>query len=136
MKKILLYPALAIVALFIVACSGSTDSPEGITKHFIESTYKGDGDALIKSLDLGKDAEDPAVQQMIAGKMNMAAQEAKKEAEKNGGLASIDIKDVKYTNDEKTRATVKFTVKFKKNDVEDAGDMNTIKTDKGWKISL
>ncbi|GAA5094114.1 DUF4878 domain-containing protein [Wohlfahrtiimonas larvae] len=136
MKKILLYPVLAIMTLMLVACSGSTDSPEGITKHFIESTYKGDGDALIKSLDLGKDGEDPAVQQMIAGKMNMAAQEAKKEAEKNGGLASINIKDVKYTNDEKTRATVNFTVKFKKNDTEDAGDMKTIKTDKGWKISL
>jgi len=135
MKKILLYPALAIVALFIVACSGSTDSPEGITKHFIESTYKGDGDALIKSLDLGKDAEDPAVQQMISGKMMMAAQEAKKEADKNGGVSSINIKDVKY-NDDKTRATVNFTVKFKKNDIEDAGDMKTIKTDKGWKISL
>ena len=26
--------------------------------------------------------------------------------------------------------------KFKKGDTEDAGDMNTIKTDKGWKILL
>lgn len=136
MKKVLLYPALAFMALLIVACSGSTDSPEGITKHFIESTYKGDGEALIKALDLGKDGEDPTVQQMVAGKMGMAAQEAKKTADENGGVSSINIKDVKYTNDDKTRATVNFIVKFKKNGTEDVGNMNTIKTDKGWKISL
>lgn len=135
MKKILLYPALTLVALFIVACSGSTDSPEGITKHFVESTYKGDSEALIKTLDLGKDAEDPAVQQMVTGKLGMAAAEAKKQAEANGGVSSIDIKDVKY-NDDKTRAKVTFIVKFKKDGIEDAGDMNTIKTDKGWKIAL
>lgn len=135
MKKILLYPALTLVALFIVACSGSTDSPEGITKHFVESTYKGDSEALIKTLDLGKDAEDPAVQQMVTGKLGMAAAEAKKQAEANGGISSIDIKDVKY-NDDKTRAKVTFIVKFKKDGIEDAGDMNTIKTDKGWKIAL
>lgn len=135
MKKILLYPALTLVALFIVACSGSTDSPEGITKHFVESIYKGDSEALIKTLDLGKDAEDPAVQQMVTGKLGMAAAEAKKQAEANGGVSSIDIKDVKY-NDDKTRAKVTFIVKFKKDGIEDAGDMNTIKTDKGWKIAL
>lgn len=135
MKKILLYPALTLVALFIVACSGSTDSPEGITKHFVESTYKGDSEALIKTLDLGKDAEDPAIQQMVTGKLGMAAAEAKKQAEANGGVSSIDIKDVKY-NDDKTRAKVTFIVKFKKDGIEDAGDMNTIKTDKGWKIAL
>ena len=30
----------------------------------------------------------------------------------------------------------KLTVKFKKNNADDVGNMNTIKTDKGWKISL
>ena len=136
MKKFILYPVLAFTLLFIAACSGSTDSPEGITKHFIESTYKGDGDALIKALDLGKDGEDPAVQQMISGKMSMAAQEAKKESDANGGISSITIKDVSYTNDDKTRARVNFVVKFKKDNIEEVGEMNTVKTDKGWKISL
>lgn len=135
MKKILLYPFIALTLLFVVACSGSTDSPENITKHFIESTYKGDSKALIEALDLGKEGNDPAVKEMISGKMSMAAQEAKAESERNGGISSIEITDVKYSDD-KTQAKVSFTVKFKKNDVSDAGVMNTVKTDKGWKIQL
>lgn len=135
MKKIILYPFLALFMLIIVACSG-TDSPEGITKHFIESTYKGDSAALIASLDLGKEGNDPAVLQMVTGKMSMAAQEAKAESDKNGGVSSIKITNVKYENDKKTQAQVSFSVEFKKNNASDAGVMNTIKTDKGWKIKL
>lgn len=136
MKKFFVYPILAVVALFVVACSDSVDSPEGITKHFIESTYKGDSTALIDSLDLGEEDNNPEVKQMITGKMAMAAAEAKKQSELNGGVASIDIKNINYKNSEKTQANVSFVVKFKKDGLEDVGDLDTIKTDKGWKVSL
>ena len=134
MKKILLYPLVILFSFFIVACSDD-NSPEGITKHFIESTYKGDADAMVKALDLGKDGEDPMVQQMIVGKMGMAAAEAKANSEAQGGISKIDIKNVKYLNDDQSRATVNFVVTFKKGE-EDAGDMTTVKTAKGWKIAL
>ena len=136
MKKIISYPLIALTLLFIAACSGANDSPESITKHFVESTYKGDSKAVIESLDFGKEGDDPEVKEMISGKIDAGTQEAKSIREKNGGIASFTIDNVEYTNEDKTRAKVKFTVVFKKNDASDGGVMNTIKTDKGWKVRI
>lgn len=136
MRKSLLNSFLAFLTIFIVACSGSTNSPEGITKYFIENTYKGNIEALVEAIDLGKDDNVPQAKQVLTGKMSVMVIQAKELADANGGISKIEIKNVNYLNDEKSRATVSFTVHFKKNDMKDNGELKTIQTDKGWKIAF
>lgn len=136
MKNKILCLTLMISTLFISACSQPTDTPQTIAKYFITNTYSGDGAALTDAFHLTGDLNTSHAKQLLITEMSMAAQEAKKVADKNGGVSSINIKDVQYSNNEKTHAIVDFTVKFKKDGAEDIGAVKTIKTDKGWKISL
>lgn len=135
MKKLLTAFSALFIACALVACSGGNNTPQAAAKQFSEALYKGDADTVLKLLYIPeKEAKKDGFEDMMRGKMKMMVQEAKAHAEKNGGLDSVNTSEPKYF-DEKKRATVQTTVKFK-NGEEKKSNTKLIATDDGWKIGL
>lgn len=143
MKKLL--PALSalLMAFALVACSNSGNTPQAAAKQFFEAMSKGDADTVLKLMhmpdmkkEVGDDKEkQEAIEDLMRGKMKMMVQEAKKDAEKKGGVAEIITGEPTYTGDDKKQAEVELTMKFK-NGEENTTKVQLISTESGWKILL
>lgn len=138
MKQIKLFISMLIIAVVAVACGGDKNSPEGVTKQFVEMFASGDISNMANIIDLTpnpNDTEDAMAKAMVSEKMGMLATEGKKHYDEQGGLKDIQIEDVKY-NADKTEATVLFIIQYKNNTSEEIADISTIKTKDGWRVKF
>lgn len=135
MKKLLAVLSVVFMLFTVVACSGSSNDPQAVAKQFSESVYKGDAETVLKLLYIPEEeAKKDGFEDMMRGKMKMMVQQAKAQAEKNGGLDSVTTNVPEYF-DEKKHATVATIVKFK-NGQEKKSNTKLILTDDGWKVGL
>ena len=127
MKKFL----LALIAIFVLAGCGS--DPKGVVEDFIRALYEGDSKTLVDAIDIpDKDRSDDGSMQMINGKLIQMAGAGKEEASKRDGLKGVSG-ELQTSGEES--AIVKVTVSFK-NGMSHTEDVDLIKKDGKWKVSL
>ena len=124
MKQIKLLISMLIIAVVAVACGGDKNSPEGVTKQFVEMFASGDTSNMANIIDMTpnpNDAEDAMAKAMVSEKMGMLATEGKKHYDEQGGLKDIQML---------------FIIQYKNNTSEEVADMTTIKTKDGWRVKF
>ena len=127
MKKFL----LALIAIFVLA--GCSSDPKGVAEDFIRALYEGDSKTLVDAIDIpDKDRSDDGSMQMINGKLIQMAGAGKEEASKRDGLKGVSG-ELQTSSEES--AIVKVTVSFK-NGMSHTEDVDLIKKDGKWKVSL
>ncbi len=127
MKKFL----LALIVIFVLAGCGS--DPKGVAEDFIRALYEGDSKTLVDAIDIPeKDRSDDGSMQMINGKLIQMAGAGKEEASKRDGLKGVSG-ELQTSSEES--AIVKVTVSFK-NGMSHTEDVDLIKKDGKWKVSL
>ena len=127
MKKFL----LALIAIFVLAGCGS--DPKGVAEDFIRALYEGDSKTLVDAIDIpDKNRSDDGSMQMINGKLIQMAGAGKEEASKRDGLKGVSG-ELQTSGEES--AIVKVTVSFK-NGMSHTEDVDLIKKDGKWKVSL
>lgn len=127
MKKFL----LALIVIFVLA--GCSSDPKGVAEDFIRALYEGDSKTLVDAIDIpDKDRSDDGSMQMINGKLIQMAGAGKEEASKRDGLKGVSG-ELQTSSEES--AIVKVTVSFK-NGMSHTEDVDLIKKDGKWKVSL
>ena len=127
MKKFL----LALIAIFVL--TGCSSDPKGVAEDFIRALYEGDSKTLVDAIDIpDKDRSDDGSMQMINGKLIQMAGAGKEEASKRDGLKGVSG-ELQTSGEES--AIVKVTVSFK-NGMSHTEDVDLIKKDGKWKVSL
>lgn len=125
---------IALSAVLLAACS-SNDSPEAVAKSFIEASFSNDADGMYKLIAVPADANDGA-EEMVRGKLKMAVAKRAEQAEKLGGVDQIKADEAIY-NDDKTQATSKVTITFKKTGVPaQTESVRLTKVDDRWKVRI
>ena len=127
MKKFL----LALIVIFVLA--GCSSDPKGVAEDFIRALYEGDSKTLVDAIDIpDKDRSDDGSMQMINGKLIQMAGAGKEEASKRDGLKGVSG-ELQTSGEES--AIVKVTMSFK-NGMSHTEDVDLIKKDGTWKVSL
>lgn len=127
MKKFL----LALIVIFVLA--GCSSDPKGVAEDFIRALYEGDSKTLVDAIDIpDKNRSDDGSMQMINGKLIQMAGAGKEEASKRDGLKGVSG-ELQTSGEES--AIVKVTVSFK-NGMSHTEDVDLIKKDGKWKVSL
>ena len=127
MKKFL----LALIVIFVLA--GCSSDPKGVAEDFIRALYEGDSKTLVDAIDIpDKDRSDDGSMQMINGKLIQMAGAGKEEASKRDGLKGVSG-ELQTSGEES--AIVKVTMSFK-NGMSHTEDVDLIKKDGKWKVSL
>ncbi|MCX2716932.1 DUF4878 domain-containing protein [Helicobacter sp. MIT 21-1697] len=128
LRKLILALGLGMIALLFVACGES--SPKDVAIAFTEDVYKGNGDKLIKYINLSK--KEKEMKEVIEGKLKAAATKAERKAQESDGIEKIEVvsEDVK-----EEKAIIKVLVRFK-NGSENDETIKLIKVDDEWKINL
>ncbi|MBD9657037.1 MULTISPECIES: DUF4878 domain-containing protein [unclassified Pseudomonas] len=125
---------IALTAVLLAACS-SSDSPEAVAKSFIEASFSNDADGMYKLIAVPADANEGA-EEMVRGKLKMAVAKRSEQAEKLGGIDQIKADEAVY-NDDKSQATSKVTITFKKADVPaQTESVRLTKVDDQWKVRI
>lgn len=120
-------------AIFLLACSGSS-GPEKVADSYMNAVLHNDIDGLMKTIHIENDMVE--MESMMRGKLAMVIAAASAEAQANGGVKKISYAKTEY-NEDKTAARVTATVQFKNKDTDDMVDeIDLVKTDDGWKVSL
>ncbi|MBP3221228.1 MAG: DUF4878 domain-containing protein [Neisseriaceae bacterium] len=133
-NKILSFFSLLFLSLALTACGGG--SPEKVAQQFYTATYKGDIDTVMKLIYIPASEKKPGVEDMMKGKLTMIIGEAKQQADGKGGVKKIATEKAQYNSD-KTQATVKVTVTFKKDNEQVSENVKMIKDEKKqWKVNL
>lgn len=126
----------ACLSLMLVACSGG--SPENVAKAFVEKSYKGDTEAVLKMVHLpDEDKAEPGVKELVEGKVKASVAKAKAKADAQGGVDSITAQPFEPADNEGKRGRVKVEVRFNKDKEKVRQDsVKLIKTDDGWKVDF
>lgn len=125
---------VALTSLLLAACSGN-DSPEAVAKSFIEASFSNDADGMYKLVAVPADADDGA-EEMVRGKFKMAVAKRSEQAAKLGGIDEVKADEAIY-NDDKSQATSKVTITFKKADVPaQTESVRLTKVDDQWKVRI
>ncbi|APQ11694.1 hypothetical protein BJP27_09325 [Pseudomonas oryzihabitans] len=120
--------------LLLGACS-SSDTPEEVTRHFLEAVYKNEPEQAFKLIDIPKDAQ-PGAEDMVRGKLKGQLAENARKTASLGGLSTIEVTNTEY-NPDKTAATTSATVSFKNADAPKRQEqLRLVKGENGWKIRL
>lgn len=125
---------LLAATLMLAACSGS-DTPEDVSRSFLEAVYKNEPEQAFKLIEIPKNAR-PGMEDMVRGKLKGQLAENARKTASLGGLASIDVAKAEY-NPEKTLATTAATVTFKNADAPKRQEqLRLVKGENGWKVRL
>lgn len=126
------------LAFWLTACSGSGgDKPEQVAERFVEKSYSGDADAVVKMIHIPKqDADSAGVEEMVTGKVKAAVAEQAARAESLGGVAEITSEPAQITDGEPKLADVVTHTRFKQSDKVKSERVRLIETEQGWKIRL
>ena len=121
----------ALLAIFLTACSGPKNTPDGVAVAFIERSYKGDVDGAMSLIHL-PDSSKPGTTEMVQGKMKAAIAKAREKAERQGGVEEIAVQSSTIDANDPNRARVALKVRFKQG--EDTEKMHLIQVEGKWKI--
>lgn len=121
----------AFAAIFLAACSGPKNTPDGVAVAFIERSYKGDVDGAMSLIHL-PDSSRPGETEMAQGKMKAMIAEAKGKAERQGGVEAIAVQSSTIDANDPNRARVILKVRFKQG--EGTEKMRLIQVEGKWKI--
>ncbi|MDO5090742.1 MAG: DUF4878 domain-containing protein [Cardiobacteriaceae bacterium] len=132
MKKFWQGWLLAVMAALLVACGG--DAPDEVAKSFYRELLEGDGNKAVALVYWPEEVPTEA-QTQAKGKITMMAGAFQENAKEEGGVADIKAGEVRYTNADKSEATVEVTIEMKSGKTE-TDRVPVIKTDKGWKVNI
>ncbi|MEH3022721.1 MAG: DUF4878 domain-containing protein [Pseudomonas oryzihabitans] len=125
---------LCAAALLLGACSGS-DTPEDVTRNFLEAVYKNEPEQAFKLIEIPKNAQ-PGAEDMVRGKLKGRLAENARKTASLGGLSTIEVAKAEY-NPDKTAATTSATVSFKNADAPKRQEqLRLVKGENGWKVRL
>ncbi|MBQ7530918.1 MAG: DUF4878 domain-containing protein [Paludibacteraceae bacterium] len=106
MKKFFRMMSVALVALVFAAC-GSSNTPEAVTKKYLQTMQKGDYAAMLDQMYFKNGLTDEQKAELVG----MVEEKAKAEVEKKGGIASFEIGAAEIAEDGQT-AKVPYTLKY------------------------
>lgn len=133
-KRWLISLFMLATACFLMACSGSSSSPEAAAKAFMEAAYTGKADTVLKMVHIPGNAK-PGEAEMVEGKLRAMVAESKAKAdERFGGYKSVEVVSTEINPNDADQAHVRLRVIFKNN--EKTENVRTIKVDGKWKIRL
>lgn len=137
MLKKLALALLAFASLFtLTACGDDNNTPEKTAVTYVQAIYQGDINTAAKLVYLSeKDKSQPGVDNMVKGKLEGFAADAKKKAEQQGGIKTINADPAVYSEN-KEQAQVSVNILFKKSEKADKPKLRLISTDDGWKVKL
>ncbi|MDN3525278.1 DUF4878 domain-containing protein [Halomonas sabkhae] len=120
------------LALLLIACSASADTPEETIKAFYKTIAANDVEGAIDYISLVDVKESEMTQ--ARGKLQMMVGNFHSKAEKRGGLASVEVLAVSR-NEDGTEADVDVRLTYGNGDTQENQD-NLIKEDGDWKLSI
>ena len=123
----------AFAAIFLAACSGPKNTPDGVAVAFIERSYKGDVDGAMSLVHL-PDSSKPGKTEMAQGKMKAMIAKAREKAESQGGVEAIAVQSSTIDANDPNRARVILKVRFKQG--EGTEKMRLIQVKGQWKIFI
>lgn len=121
----------ALLAIFLTACSGPKNTPDGVAVAFIERSYKGDVNGAMSLVHL-PDSSKPGKTEMAQGKMKAMIAKAREKAESQGGMEEITVQSSEIDTDDPNRARVALKVRFKQG--EGMEKVRLIQVEGKWKI--
>ena len=121
----------AFAAIFLAACSGPKNTPDGVAVAFIERSYKGDVDGAMSLIHL-PDSSRPGETEMAQGKMKAMIAKAREKAESQGGVEAIAVQSSTIDANDPNRARVILKVRFKQG--EGTEKVRLIQVEGKWKI--
>lgn len=130
-QKLLLGLGMAFGAAMLAACGGG-DTPGEVAKDFITNAYKGNGDALIKFINIPEQDAKEGVKEMVDGKLKAQSARTKATADEKGGLKSIEIVKEETSGD---KANVELKVNFADGSSKNEY-LNLTKVKDDWKLEL
>ena len=130
LRKILSLFTCSVLAFALTACGSK--SPEATAEKFITAAYRGDADTVIA---LTYIEQVPGMEDMVRGKLKMMVSESQSKANELGGIKKVSAAPAKYSED-KTRADVKVTIIFKKDNFEKNEDLSLVKINDQWKFAF
>ena len=133
MKKLL--SAIAVL-LCVTACSFGSNSAENVAKAFVQAGYEGDADKMISFIHIPADQNHAGMSELLTGKIKMAAEVKKKQADEKGGVKDITAKTMDATEnqpDDQKRVSINITFG---NGSSVSDEVNLIKVDSKWKVKM
>lgn len=130
MKKWFLSFGLGFLAVFFVACGGS--SPKDVAVEATEAAFKGDSKKYLSYVFISEDARKMGMNESnVEGKVQLVVQEAKKQAENAGGVKKIEVLSEEINGD---TARVGIRVHFKNGQTSDNTTTKLRKIGNEWKL--
>lgn len=125
---------MLLTAALLIACSAS-NSPEKVAKNYVDAILANDIDGVMQTLEIPTDASKEQ-HAMIRGKLSMMLADTSSRAIRFGGVKDVSYSKAEY-NDDKTRASLVATIRYKKDSSATKRENITLaKTENGWKVSL
>lgn len=125
---------MLLTAALLIACSAS-NSPEKVAKNYVDAILANDIDSVMQTLEIPTDASKEQ-HAMIRGKLSMMLADTSSRAIRFGGVKDVSYSKAEY-NDDKTRASLVATIRYKKDSSATKRENITLaKTENGWKVSL
>lgn len=107
LRKILSFFSIFLLACALSACG--SDTPEKVAEKYVAAVYKGDVDTMVKLVYIPPEKQDAGTEDMLRGKLQMMVGEAKKKAERLGGVTKITAGPARYANGSPFFATETFS---------------------------
>lgn len=136
MRKVFAIFMAVFLGLTLAACGKSAATPENVAVEFMTNIWKGKTDALVEQIYLSEaDKAKPGINEMVSGKLQMIAGQAKAQAEAQGGVASVSVID-KQVDEAGGTAIVQVETKFKQGTKTDTSKVKLRKDGDVWKVKL
>lgn len=128
MKKIFRLLSIALVAVVFAACGGSSNTPEGVTKKYLQNIKDGKYEAMLKQMHFKEELTKEQQDQLLA----MISEKVKESTEKKGGIASFEVKEAEIAEDGQ-KAKVHYTVTYGDGSIKDDSE-KLVLVDGKWMI--
>ena len=139
MRKLLAVVFALCCSFFVTACGDSTAATayEKAAIEISHAMYTGNGDKVKKMLYIPKEElAQPGLKEMVGGKIEAAAHEAKRKADERGGIKQVTVVESEI-NESGDRAMVDVLIEFKKDpEFQIRESYKFIKEGSSWKFAL
>lgn len=134
--KFLSVTLMGLCVAVLVGCGAKSKSPEDVAVAYVEYTYKGDADNMMKLMYLPKEEMKDGMEDMIKGKIKQAAAKAVAEADRKGGVKEIVIESSEI-DEPNGKGLVRVITHFKNEGSESQKDrVKLIRSDDQWKVNF
>ena len=132
MKTLLKTLILTTITAISSLAWSAEQSPEAVAKAFFAEFIHGDAAKAAQYVYIPQDSKSKPADAKKAMTERVKAEQAKMKAID----AKVTLGKVTYTNKDKTKATIKGTLKSKASDQPQDADIPLIKTKDGWKVVM